>query len=95
MFAVIRQEMADYTFGLCDGTRLNNLHDLARTLEFMDDHTYNYHVNDSKNDFSNWVKEVLGISDLAENLDKAKNKYEAEVIVLEHILRIAKQRAEQ
>lgn len=84
--------MVDYTFGVSDGTRLNNLHDLARALEFMSDATYKYHVNESKNDLSDWVDEVLGIKELAEQLKNAKNQYEAEVIVLEHLLKIAKQR---
>ncbi|NQV08726.1 hypothetical protein HQ529_02635 [Candidatus Woesearchaeota archaeon] len=87
--------MVDYTFGVSDGTRLNNLHDLARALEFMSEHTYKSHVNETKNDFSGWVHEVLGIEGLAVELKDARNQFEAEILVLEHILRIAKQRANQ
>jgi len=42
-----------------DGQVFKSLNDFMNGLEIMDKNTFNYHVNDSKNDFSNWIKGVF------------------------------------
>ena len=46
-------------------------------LKKMKNETFMHHVNEKKNDFSNWVEEVFGNKRLAEELRKIKTKQEA------------------
>lgn len=76
-------------FVTLDGARLKNISDLADKLEYMDDHVYNHHANDEKNDFSRWVGDVMEDDELAEAL-MGKEKQEAHVAVLKHMLKKTK-----
>lgn len=67
-------------FYLCNGAILRNLDELFNALQNIDDNVYKYHANNEKNDFSNWIKEVIGDSELADNL-KIANKQEAIAIL--------------
>jgi hypothetical protein len=63
-------------FYLHNGVVIKNLHELIDALEVMDEETFKHHVNDNRNDFSNWVKEVIKDINIAEKLNKAKTKNE-------------------
>ena len=81
-----------HNFYLCDGTILKNLDDLLKAFETINDETYQYHANSEKNDFSNWIKDVVGDTKLASDL-KSKNKKEAIKILnnrIEHLKQIKK-----
>jgi hypothetical protein len=64
-----------------DGTKIKNLRELYNSLQSMDDITFNHHVNDFKNDFHNWVRDIHKDNDLASNLLAAKSKKE----MVEHL----------
>jgi hypothetical protein len=66
-----------YTFYCCDGCRIWNMRDLLNELLNMSDDTFSCHFNQEKNDFSNWVRDVIGDEKLAKDLDKAKGHLEA------------------
>ncbi len=68
---------SDNIFWVSDGRILKNLQELSDALETMTDDTYNYHVTKEKNDFANWVKDVMGGRKLAGELAKAKNRLDA------------------
>jgi len=51
-----------------DGRYLKNLEELGAALEQMSDETYQYHSSESKTDFSNWVRDVIGDEKLAKDL---------------------------
>jgi hypothetical protein len=68
---------ADRVFWCCDGSTINNLTELASSLSKMSDDIYNHHVTADKNDFSDWVKYVLGDDRLSEELRSANSPYEA------------------
>lgn len=53
---------------------LRNLKDLAESLRNMSDDTFTHHVNAEKNDFANWVTEILQDSRLASELKRAKSR---------------------
>ncbi len=53
---------------------LRNIKELAESLRSMSEETFSYHVNAEKNDFANWVKEVLQDSKLAADLKSAKTR---------------------
>lgn len=62
----------EQSFWMCDGQILKDLRELANSLEAMCQEVFKYHVNSQKNDFVKWVAEVLGDSELAKSLEKAK-----------------------
>ena len=47
-------------FWVHDGGVLHDLAELAAALETMSDDTYAHHANAAKNDFVNWVRDVIG-----------------------------------
>jgi len=72
-------------FWCYDGSVLHNLAELKSALETMNDEVFNYHVNDYKNDFSRWVKDVIGDNKLAKDLQKSNNQAQAARAVSDRI----------
>lgn len=60
-------------FWLNDGRMLKNLKELAQALETIDAALWEFHVNQEKNDFANWVEDVFGQKQLGSALRKVKN----------------------
>ncbi len=70
-----------YHFVTLKGEKIKNLVDLYNSVKTMDDITFNHHVNDFKNDFHNWVRDIHQDNELANALLASKNKKEmAEVL---------------
>ena len=65
---------SEHNFWVCDGSVLRNLDDLSNLLSHMNEETFSYHSNKDKNDFSNWITDILGDKKLAEELLKAKTR---------------------
>lgn len=61
----------DRVFWCQDGRALKNLDELAAALREMAEETFRYHAAGDKNDFSNWVRDVIGDATLAKELQKA------------------------
>lgn len=59
-------------FWMCTGQILANLAELVQVLEHMDENTFSYHVNQDRNDFSNWISDVLGQAKLGAAVRKIK-----------------------
>ena len=55
-------------FWVVDGTTIKNLEELSQSLRAMNEETFNYHVNENKNDFYNWIKDVIQDEELAESI---------------------------
>ncbi|MCX8147098.1 MAG: DUF5752 family protein [Candidatus Woesearchaeota archaeon] len=72
-------------FKLHMGTNIKNLRELAEALEIMADRTFEHHVTNEKNDFSNWVNDVIGDHELAEKIKKAKTREEMIGIVRKRV----------
>jgi hypothetical protein len=79
----------DVRFWLCDGTTLKSLQELHDALAIITDEAYVYHANDDRNDFANWVNDILDDEVLARKLI-GKNKKEALAIVDERIVWLKK-----
>ena len=60
-------------FWLRTGRILANLTELAQALEQMNDDTFCHHVNSERNDFSNWITDVLGQAKLGAAVRKIKS----------------------
>lgn len=71
----------DQRFFVINGQILSRLDELSAALRSMDQDTYMYHVNGDKNDFSQWVSDVLLNKALATKLAKAKNKADMATII--------------
>jgi hypothetical protein len=72
-------------FWCIDGRYLKNLEELKVALEEMSDETLNHHLSGAKNDFANWVKDVIGDEKLARDLRKSTNRTQAAKAVSQRI----------
>jgi hypothetical protein len=61
----------DKVFWCHDGGVVKNLDELVAALRAMSDETFRYHAAVDNNDFSNWVRDVIGDRTLANQLQKA------------------------
>ncbi|MFH0978089.1 MAG: hypothetical protein V1837_02185 [Candidatus Woesearchaeota archaeon] len=64
----------DVVFYACNGAVIRNIYELASTIESLQDDAFSYHVNQEKNDFANWVNDILGDGQLAKKLKGIKNR---------------------
>ncbi len=64
----------DHEFILSNGNRLKNLQELADSLRIMDYGIFESHVTTEKNDFANWIKDVMGLQELADSMRTLKNR---------------------
>ena len=76
----------DKVFFLIDGTTISSLKELVDTFDRMSDDIYYYHVTNDRNDFSNWVRDVLKMEKLADELIGAQGPMKAECVILKHLL---------
>lgn len=75
----------EHKFNLHMGTSILSLEELAEALEIMDDISFKHHVTKEKNDFSNWVRDIIGDIDLSNDLLKAKTRKKAFELVSQRI----------
>jgi hypothetical protein len=68
-----------------DGRHLKNLKDLEEALGTMDPGTFHHHTGEGRNDFTNWVRDVISDDKLANDLSKAKNALDATDMVAQRI----------
>ena len=73
-------------FILVTGVPLKNLKELANSIETMNDWVFNHHVNDTRNDFSTWVKDILKEDELAEEIRQLRNMRDVELRILKHLV---------
>ena len=67
----------DKRFWCCDGQTLQNLHELKTALVVMSEETYRCHASATKNDFSTWVRNVIGDDKLSRDLAKSVTREHA------------------
>ena len=63
-----------YSFWLANGKGISSVRELYKELKSMDSNVFNFHVNESKNDFYNWIKDVYGNKVLADDLLECTTK---------------------
>ncbi len=68
-----------------DGKFVKNLRELEKALDSMSDETFHYHSGEGRNDFGNWVRDVVGDAKLANDLSKAKSRIRAGNAVAQRI----------
>jgi hypothetical protein len=67
----------EFVFWCHDGCIFSDLNELAEGLKTMSDETFIYHSNLEKHDFANWVRDIIGDEELANELAGASNRLEA------------------
>ena len=75
----------DKRFWCRDGRSIKNLRELGKALVDIGGDTYHYHSGEGRNDFSKWVREVVGDGTLANELSKAKSRMHASQAVAKRI----------
>jgi hypothetical protein len=80
----------EYLFWCCTGCILHNMRELGDELKIMSDESYAYHANGEKNDFSNWVRDIIKDDRLSRDLLKALNRAQATRLVVNRVSILAK-----
>ena len=75
----------DKRFWCHDGKAIKNVRELRKALTDMSDETFHYHLSGGRNDFSKWVREVVGDDKLAGDLGKTKSRIQASKAVADRI----------
>jgi hypothetical protein len=75
----------DKRFWCHDGKNIKNLRELRKALIDMSDETFHYHLGEGRNDFSKWIREVVGDDKLAEDLSKARSRTQASQVMVQRI----------
>ena len=74
-------------FFTADGRIIKNLIQLADTLDGITDEVFFHHVTDERNDFSNWIREVLEEPRLADQMVEIKDPMRTQVVVLKFLVK--------
>lgn len=74
-------------FFLIDGSVVHDVFELANAFDNMTHEVFYHHVNDFKNDFSNWVREVMKEPDLADKLMLQNNPDRCQITILRHFIK--------
>jgi len=65
---------AEKCFWANNGWIIRNIQELPIALENMSDETFVYHCNREKNDFYNWIRDVIDYKELAEDIKNSKTR---------------------
>jgi hypothetical protein len=84
---VLGEAPQESRFVVSDGRIVKDLKELSDALHDMSNDVFRHHVNEFRNDFSNWVRDVFGDEELAEELSKVGSQSEAEIKVLRNIVK--------
>jgi hypothetical protein len=69
-----------------NGAQLNSVKDLGLALEDMNEDVFNHHVNNEKNDFSDWIMNCAEDEDLANIIKPIKDQKEMMIKVMKQII---------
>lgn len=64
----------EHCFWVHQGPVLKNLKELNNALRSMSDDTFKHHVSKDKNDFANWIQDILHQKELAAKVRRLKTK---------------------
>ena len=67
----------EYVFRCCDSRILRNMKELGETFASMTGETFAHHSNEERNDFSNWVRDIIRDEKLARDIWKSLNRTQA------------------
>jgi hypothetical protein len=73
-----------------NGHILRNMKELAEELKTMSEESYTFHANKQKNDFANWVRDIIKDERLAADLQKTPKQSQAAKLVASRISILSK-----
>lgn len=76
-----RYVVSELAFYCCDNNVFYNLSQLCDGLDKMSNDTFNFHVNDVKNDFYNWIRYVYKELELAESIVNIRDTKEMKKLI--------------
>jgi uncharacterized protein YeeX (DUF496 family) len=79
--AILSDAHPSHHFKIHMGATVKNLEELADVLEVMDEATFKHHVTKEKNDFHNWVRDIITDVELSKKLLNTKKRK----IAAEHV----------
>lgn len=71
---ILEDVKPEHHFWAKNGTVIRNLPELIAAIERMDEAAFLHHVNKERNDFGNWVRDIIKDKGLAEEIYKAASK---------------------
>jgi hypothetical protein len=87
--AIVEERLADIPqekqFWCSDGRVFKNLSELAAALREMSDETFRHHSNETRSDFGNWVRDVIGDDKLSRDLQKSTTQAQAAKAVADRV----------
>lgn len=75
-----------YIFYCCDGSVYRDMAELAVGLAAMTDEAFAYHCNSEKQDFANWVRDIIEDIELANDLAMARRRSQAADCVADRLV---------
>ena len=84
---ILGEAPEEHHFVVADGKKLKNIVELADALETMSEEIFKHHANELRNDFSSWVKDVFYDHSLAEDISRAKNRLETQIVILRRLVK--------
>jgi len=76
----------EHYFALCTGVMVKDIKELVHTLDYLSEGELKHHVNDQRNDFSTWIKDIFGEKKLARKLLAIDNKKDMQIALLKHLV---------
>lgn len=73
----------EFRFWLSNGTVIKNVHELIEALRTMSPEMFSFHVNKEKNDFSNWIRDIIKDTALADKIKNVRKKEEMLAVLQE------------
>ena len=67
----------EYVFRCHDGRTLRDMQEFGEAFTQMTDDTFAFHANTDKNDFNNWLKDIIQDEKLARELERSTNRTRA------------------
>ena len=74
-------------FVFANGLRVGHYLSLADVLESIEESVLAHHVNEVKNDFASWIKEVFGEEELAKLVKRSKGPEEIRLHIYKHVIK--------
>lgn len=74
-------------FWVSDGKYVKNLCELAEALDKMKEKTFKFHVNKKKNDFSEWIRNVIEDEKLADEVARLVMKDKIQIVLQRYLIK--------
>ena len=72
-----------------DGRVIKSLEELAKVIKELHPEVFMHHVNEEKNDFANWIRDVIGDHVLANRLKRVKKQSTMDKIISARIAELS------